>query len=72
MIVAVFNPSMRAVNHTKIAVPHGQLNVRRYNESSQQFEDADANVICDMMNNGMNDCWLYVRYYIDGQQIGLV
>lgn len=67
MIVAVFNPSIRPVNHTKIAVPHGNLTVKVFNESSKQFELAPSNVICDRMNNGINDCWLYIRYRIDGQ-----
>ena len=34
MVVAVYNPSMKPVNHTKIAVPHGSLSVRSFNETS--------------------------------------
>lgn len=68
MIVAVFNPSLRPIYHTKIAVPHGKFIVKVFNETIKNFQDAEANVICDPIDNGKHkDCWLYVRYLVDGQ-----
>jgi hypothetical protein len=62
MVIAVFNPSTKRLNHTKIAVPHGNLTVKVFNETTDLFENANATVLCDYMFYGNEDCWLYVKH----------
>ncbi|CDW86710.1 glycosyl hydrolases family 38 protein [Stylonychia lemnae] len=72
MVVAVFNPSTKRLNHTKIAVPHGNLTVKVFNETSANFEPTNATVLCDLLNNGKNDCWLYAKHQVDAMQFGFI
>lgn len=65
MIVAVFNPGTKHVNHTRIAVPHGNLTVSVFNQTSKKFEPANATVICDEEQD-LKNCWLYTRYLLEG------
>lgn len=72
MIVTVYNPATRHINHTVLAVPHANLTVKVYNETSFQFEDTLSTVLCDNELNGDLNCQLYTKYVIHGHQIGFV
>jgi hypothetical protein len=65
-MVAVYNPGTHHVNHTTIAVPHPNFTVTVFNMTSKKFENTNATVICDNESNGVESCFLYASYVIQG------
>jgi len=73
MVIGVFNPSTKRLNHTKIAVPHGNLTVKVFNETTDMFEPTNATVLCDFYYYyGNEDCWLYVKHQVEALTFGFI
>jgi hypothetical protein len=72
MVVAVYNPATRYINHTVIAVPHGNFSVSAFNPDTLQFEPAVAAVICDLELSGLPNCQLYAKNTVYGSSIGFL
>ncbi|CDW90125.1 glycosyl hydrolases family 38 protein [Stylonychia lemnae] len=78
MVVGVYNPSALTQNIVSIAVPHANIDVKRFNQTQSKmvFENANAAVICEdeTQEDGstVKNCWLYVESEIDGHQVGLI
>jgi hypothetical protein len=72
MMVAVFNPATHYINHTVVAVPHGNISVRVYNVENNTFDEAVAGVVCDNELDGTPNCQLYVRHTVFGNSIGFL
>lgn len=48
MLIAVHNPSTLPMKIANIAVPHGNLVVKRFDADLGKMVDASADVLCDM------------------------
>jgi hypothetical protein len=48
MLVAVHNPANLPMKIASIAVPHGNLAVKRFDATLGTMVDASADVLCDM------------------------
>ena len=72
MIIAVYNPATRNINHTVLAVPHANFTMKVYNETSFQFENTLATVLCNYELNGDLNFQLYAKYVIHSHQIGFL
>jgi hypothetical protein len=48
MLVAVHNPANLAIEMPSIAVPHGKLDVKRFDVELKQMVHADGTVLCNL------------------------
>jgi hypothetical protein len=71
-VTAIFNPGTHLVNHTKLAVPHGNWTVEVFNAHTHKFEKANATVLCDMEITEYESCWLYTENTVYGHEISFM
>jgi len=47
-MVAIFNPGTADSHVAKVSVPHGNFSAHFFNETSKNFDQINASVICEL------------------------
>ena len=75
-VVAIFNPSLHAVNRTRIAVPKGKYIVKFFDQDAREFipmSSSNATIICDVDNSRTDEnCWLHAKVKVRGHSISFM
>ena len=78
MLVAVHNPANLPMKIASIAVPHGNLAVKRFDVTLGTMVDASADVLCDMQEEELypskqvNNCQLYIKHDLESNALGFL
>jgi hypothetical protein len=74
--VAIQNPSSIENSKVRIAVPHGKYNVQLFNQSTQEYQNASASVVChdDLAANKteMTSCFMDIESTVPSKSFALL
>lgn len=76
MLIAVHNPANLATKISQIAVPHGNLLVKRFDVETGGMLEAEANVLCNIQeeesdpSSNVDNCQLFIKHEVPAGGIG--